>query len=84
MGLSFLTPHAAARMQQRGIRPDELEDLLDFGTACHTHHRGVQILFWDKRTRRRAKRRDGRVYAVVGADGVVITVGHRYRRILRD
>lgn len=81
MDLSILTPHAAARMQQRGIRPEELEDLLDFGAACHTHQGGVEIVFWDKKAR--PKRRGARIYAVVGADGVVITVGHRYRRIPR-
>jgi len=81
MDLSLLTPHAVARMQQRGIRPEALEDLLDFGAARHLHQRGVEIVFWDKKWR--PKRRGARIYAVVGADGVVITVGHRYRRIPR-
>jgi hypothetical protein len=81
--LSILTPHAAARMQQRGIRPEALEELLDFGAARHTHHRGAAIFFWNKKSLP-GKRRRRNLYAVVGSDGVVITVGHRYRRILHD
>ena len=91
--MDLLTPHARARMQQPGIRPDDLEALLEYGSERYTHHLGCEILFWDKKARTRLVKRNpsaaraaARVpstYAVLGASGVVITVGHRYRRIFR-
>ena len=91
--MELVTPHARARMQQRGIRPKDLEALLDFGSERHTHQEGVEILFWDKKARARLAKRNPAAartadrlpstYAVLGGDGVVITVGHRYRRIQR-
>lgn len=68
---SILTAHAQTRMQQRGIRPSALEKLLDEGRV----RRGpgdCDIVLLDK------------TYAVIGSDGAVVTVGHRYRRIPRD
>jgi Domain of unknown function (DUF4258) len=89
-----LTPHAAARMQQRGIRPEALEALLAFGRVRHLHEDGSEIIYFDKKTRARLARakpdaaREAakltRTYAIMGSTGVVITVGHRYRRIRRD
>ena len=38
-----VTAHARARMQQRGIRSDVLEALLDFGSARHLHDRGREL-----------------------------------------
>lgn len=91
--MELLTPHARARMQQRGIRPEDLEALLDYGSERYTHQDGCEILYWDKKARLRLAKRDPaaaraaerlrRTYAVLGGDGVVITVGHRYRRIQR-
>jgi len=87
-----LTPHARVRMQQRGIRADALDALLDFGAERHIHGGGREIVFLDKRARARLARnpQGARVveqlkgaYAIIG-DGVVITVGHRFRRIPRD
>lgn len=88
-----LTPHARARMQQRGIRAEALEALLDFGRTAHVD-RGREIVFFDKAARARLVRRNPvvareaerlrRTYAILGSDGTVITVGHRYRRIPRD
>jgi hypothetical protein len=87
-----LTTHAAARMQQRGIRPAALEALLDFGRVHHLED-GCDIVFFDKKAKRRlakanpAALRDAarlcRTYAIVASDSSVITVGHRYRRIPR-
>jgi hypothetical protein len=81
-------------MQQRGIRPEALEALLDCGTERYIHSDGRAILFWDRKARERlakanpaaarAAERLGRTYAVLGSDGVVITIGHRYKRIPRD
>jgi hypothetical protein len=79
-------------MQQRGIRAQALEALLDFGRTAHVD-RGCEIVFFDKAARARMVRRSPavakeaqrlrRTYAILGGEGMVITVGHRYRRILR-
>jgi len=87
-----LTSHARARMQQRGIRAEALEALLDFGRTAHVD-RGREIVFFDKAARARLARHNPLVakeaerlrqtYAILGSDGTVITVGHRFRRIPR-
>lgn len=79
-------------MQQRGIRAKALEALLDFGRTEHVDH-GREIVFFDKAACARLARQNPvvakeaerlrRTYAILGADGAVITVGHRYRRIPR-
>jgi hypothetical protein len=91
--MDFLTPHARARMQQRGISAAALEALIDFGRARHLHADGREILFFDKKAKARLARVDPdaareaakltRTYAIMGSNGVVITVGHRYRRVGR-
>jgi Domain of unknown function (DUF4258) len=91
---SLLTPHARTRMQQRGIRPEALEALLDYGRVRHLHQGGREILFFDKKARARLARASSgvrreaerlvRTYAIMDSSGVVITVGHRYRRVTRD
>jgi hypothetical protein len=88
----FLSPHAQARMQQRAISADVLERLLDFGTVRHLD-RDKEIVFFDKKARKRLAQADKRLareaerlvrtYAVLGGNGIVVTVGHRYRRIQR-
>jgi len=90
--MQLLTPHARTRMQQRGIRPDALEALLDFGREVRAG-RGRDLVFFDKRARARLVRANvlpaaeaGRIcnsYLIIASDGKVITVGHRYRRIPR-
>ena len=86
---SALTRHAQARMQQRAIRADALDCLLEFGREAFDHRGGV-VLYFDKAARRRLLRSDpgakeverlARCYAVLSAGGEVLTVGHRYRRI---
>ena len=89
-----LTPHARTRMQQRGIRPEALEALLAYGRERHVHDRGREIVYFDKAAMARLHRENPtaakqaerlrRTYAIVGADGGVITVGHRWRRVRRD
>lgn len=81
-----LTTHARVRMQQRGIPPVALDVLLEWGREAHDH-RGCRIVRFDKRSRRRAARVLGDayrrlerwldVYAVVGPDDAVVTVGWR-------
>jgi hypothetical protein len=90
--MDFLTPHARARMQQRGIRPRVLEALLDYGREVHAGG-GRDLVFFDKRALARLKGANAALaaegarvrgsYAIVGSDGTVITVGHRFRRIPR-
>jgi hypothetical protein len=85
-----LTDHARARMQQRGIRGAALEALLDFGRVAHVDG-GRDIVYFDKKAEARLARADRkaareaarlfRTYAILGPDGMVVTVGHRYRRI---
>ena len=80
-------------MQQRGIRADALEALLDYGRITHLSD-GCDIVFFDKKARRRLAEahpaapldtsRISRTYAIVASDSSVITVGHRYRRIRRS
>jgi exonuclease III len=80
-----LTTHARVRMQQRGIPAAVLEDLLDYGRAMHDH-RGATVLYFDRRARS-ALRQAGRrldAYAVVGGDGEIRTVGHRFKRLWRS
>ena len=88
-----LTDHARVRMQQRGRPSTVIECLLDYGKLEHDH-RGGAIVYLDKAARRRLARERGKLvaqslgkrldaYAVVGTDGIVVTVGHRYKRIWR-
>jgi hypothetical protein len=90
--MDLLTQHARARMQQRGISAATIEALLDFGREVHVD-RGCDLVFFDKRARARLAQANPAVaaeaericnsYAILGSDGTVITVGHRYRRIPR-
>ena len=86
-----LTRHAQARMQQRAIRAEVLDRLLEFGREAFDH-RGCVTLYFDKAARRRLARvapgdkdveRLARCYAVLSPGGEVITVGHRDKRINR-
>jgi len=78
-------------MQQRAIRADALERLLEFGREAFDH-RGGAVLYFDKAARRRLARaargakdleRLARAYAVLAPGGDLITVGHRIKRINR-
>ena len=91
--LPCMTQHAVVRMQQRGIPPFVVECLLDHGRVQHDHH-GGRILFFDKASWRRIKRcgkkmslaklsKYRKAYAVLTSDGLVLTLGHRYKRIRR-
>jgi hypothetical protein len=92
MAHSWFTEHARARMQQRGISPAAIEILLSYGRSSHDH-RGCEVVYFDKPARQRLAKynpvaareaeRFTRAYAVLGSNGVVVTVGHRYRRFKR-
>ena len=89
---TWFTDHARARMQQRGISAAAIDVLLNYGRSSHDHQ-GCELVYFDKATRARLARdnpaalrkaqRVCRTYAVLGPDGAVLTVGHRYRRIPR-
>jgi hypothetical protein len=88
-----LTQHARARMQQRGLSAEALECLLAYGRRAYDHAGHVVVLYFDKQARRRLARAAGqrkdlerlaRCYAVLSHSGEVLTVGYRYRRILRN
>ena len=91
--MELLSRHAAARMQQRGIRAQTLELLLQNGAAARAKD-GASLMYFDKGAReqllcergRRAYRAiEGQLdaYAIVSGDGAVITVGHLYKRVIR-
>lgn len=94
-GASYaLTRHADIRVQQRGVNRDVLDCLLAYGRH-EPDHKGCQVVTFDCKTLQaisryepsnvRTKAADSRnLYAVVNGDGVVITAGHRFRRIPRD
>ncbi len=79
--IQSLTDHARARMRQRGIPAAVVDDLLAYGRSEHDH-RGGTIVYFDRNARAYAGR-NSRAYLVIGQDGAVVTVGHRYRRIVR-
>ena len=93
MEAHVFTGHARQRMQQRGIPREVVDWLLDYGRQAHDKH-GARLVFFDHRAHALARReippgdyarleRHRRTYAVLAADGAVITVGHRRRRIPR-
>lgn len=85
------TTHAIARCQQRGVSPFVIDMLLRFGRREHDHQ-GAEIVFFDRRAKKEVESYTGGSigklseqmdsYAVV-ADGFVITVGVRYKKINR-
>ena len=92
--LYALTKHAGVRVQQRGVDRRLLDCLLTYGHH-EPDHKGCQVVTFDGQALdelagpeyRPAMRRasDSRnLYAVVDSTGVVITAGHRFRRIPRD
>ena len=66
--MELLTRHATARMQQRGIRAQALEALLDFGRERHIHFRGREIVYFDKKARARLARSRAVAPAKAGAE----------------
>jgi hypothetical protein len=89
---AMLSRHARARMQQRGIAPDTVETVLQYGHEQHDRHGGL-IVYLDKRSRGRMQRTPGvhgrkidmssGVFVILTTGGTVLTVGHRYRRVKR-
>ena len=94
-GAAFaLTRHAGIRVQQRGVNREILGCLLDYGHQ-EPDQRGCNIVTFDVKSLKaisfcgplmvNGRASDSRnLYAVVDSDGVVITSGHRFRRVPRD
>lgn len=88
-----LIRHAVTRMQQRGIKAEAVNIVLVCGAEKHDH-RSATIRYFDKQSRQYLHDRFGPVqlkrierqldaYAVVDEEGLVLTVGHRTKRIDR-
>jgi hypothetical protein len=85
-----LSAHARQRAQQRAIQPDLLEMLLDHGER-RPAGRGAEIVHLTAAGHRECAAEEGvgraarlkSIYAVIAADGRVVTVGHRYSRLGR-
>ncbi|MBS0380751.1 MAG: hypothetical protein JSS29_19900 [Proteobacteria bacterium] len=78
-------------MQQRGISPEALELLLELGESAPAPG-GGQLIFIERGRRKELGRRGKcirerdrlkRLYVVTDEHGIVVTVGHRYRRFAR-
>ena len=87
-----VTRHAQARMQQRAIRTDAVERLVEFGREAFDHRGGV-VLYFDKAARWRLARaapgakdleRLTRCHVVLSPGVEVVTVGHppRHPRLI--
>lgn len=89
-----MTKHALARMQQRGVDRDLLQCLLAYGHH-EPDHKGCNVVTFDGKAMDDLARYEPKefkakatgtrkLYAVVDSEGVVITAGHRIRRVPRD
>lgn len=89
-----LTIHAGIRAQQRGVDWSVLNCLLQYGRHDHDHM-GCEVVMFDGGSLAEVARRESHglwckadearsLYAVVNSDGMVVTTGHRFRRVLRD
>ena len=89
----MLTNHASKRSQQRCISPMLLDLLLQFGTKEKASG-GTEKMYFDKSSRRKISAYAGSlagmleryldIYAVIGNEGNVVTVGHRLERVKRS
>lgn len=85
-----MTGHALKRQQQRGIPALSIDLVVRFGRSEPTGS-GASRYFLDKAGRRRLQAYAGsmagliesqmNVFAIVGADGALITVGHQHKRV---
>lgn len=89
-----LTRHAHIRVQQRGVSRDTLDCLLAYGRH-EPDHKGCSVVTFDGKSLKAIGHFESRMvsvqasasqnlYAVVDSDGVVVTTGHRFRRVPRD
>jgi hypothetical protein len=86
-----LTKHAKIRMQQRGIERQVVDWLAAYGEI--DHQRGAEVFFFNQKSRKSLARDVGerllKRYSkqldtfMVYTDGAILTVGHRYQRVVR-
>lgn len=82
----LMTKHGSERLQQRGIRPYQVEFLLDYGSEVYAN--GCIKYIFDKSAVRRFEKEKGRdglmsqiahelqnAYALMSADGELVTAG---------
>lgn len=84
-----MTNHAMKRCQERGIPPLIVDWLFTYGEEVY--HRGRQIVYFDKTSKKEMRKFAGRQILakldkylnsyLVKEDGLVITVGHRTKPI---
>ena len=88
---TMFSQHAITRMQQRGISGEAVELLLDYGRS--SYHKGSEVVYLDRRSRSALLQSGALIHAqcdrirnhyLVLGDGLVITVGHKYRHFKRD
>jgi len=84
-----LSMHAKTRLRQRGIGEEFIDVIIDFGCQQYVHG-GAEIIYLRRKERRMVRAFLGKTafpshyqnaYVVLDSDGMVITVGHRYRRV---
>jgi hypothetical protein len=86
------TRHAEMRRQQRAISPFVVSLLRDYGVGMR--HDGAEVRFFDKASRRRVRSELGiriyaaiepqlDAYAVLSAEGTLITTAWRLKRLKR-
>lgn len=89
-----MSRHAHVRSQQRGVCLKVLDCLLAYGHREHDH-RGATVVVFNRAALAsirlaepsdlsRAVAECRTLYAVVDSDGLVVTTGYRFRRVVRD
>jgi len=83
------TEHAKKRMQQRGIKKNMVELLLQIGKSSHCSQ-GAHLIHLNKESRRKLSKElptkttryleENSIY-VIRTHRTILTVGHRYKRI---
>ena len=87
-----LTKHAQKRIVKRGIPPLIVDWLMTYGNQASADD-GANLHYFDKKCRKKLKSNIGSLpyhlledqmnCYLVEKDGVVITVGHRYKKVRR-
>ncbi len=88
--MEFIASHHATVRQQRGIPGYVIDSLISYGKVNHDHH-GAEILTFPKAVRQKLKNALPKskyvaleshfdCYAVL-IEGVIVTVGHRTKRL---
>lgn len=88
-----ITAHARTRMQQRGIRREVIEMLMEYGEVVHCKGGSEEVIFLSRKARLVAQDDGPELlkackskcpYVVVAENCDVITAGHRTKKIRRN